>query len=103
VDQRGLLVFQTLCYITTQAEVRVLVDGAGNQRGNVPDTAVGPEDVREGCGKGGGGLDRSEVELSDVVTTQIRRSALLSSDITRVWAHGARAPCGAQLNRRILR
>jgi len=57
VDQSGLLVFQALRYVTAQAEVRVLVDGAGNQSGNVADTAVSAEDVGEGRSEGCGGLD----------------------------------------------
>lgn len=67
MDQSGLFIFQAGSDVAADAEVRVLVDGAGDQAGNLGDTLfVSAEDVREGGREGGGGLDGCEVDLADV-------------------------------------
>lgn len=64
VDESRLLVLEARGDFSGEAEVRVLVDGAGDEAGDV---GLGAEDLGERVGEGGGGLDRDEVPLSDVV------------------------------------
>lgn len=64
VNERGLLVLEALGDFTGDAEVRVLVDRAGDE---ARDVGLGAEDLGERVGEGGGGLDRDKVPLADVV------------------------------------
>lgn len=72
MDQRRLLVFKSTCYISSEAEVWVLVDGAWNQGGDVFDfIGIFPKNVRECCGESCRGLNSCEVKLSNVVTSHL--------------------------------
>lgn len=64
MQQRGLGVLELLRDVAREAEVRVLVDRAGDEARDVRGRA---ENVREGVGERRGGLDGGEVDLADVV------------------------------------
>lgn len=64
MQERGLGVFELLRDVARETEVWVLVDGAGNEAGDVVGFA---EDLRERVGKGGCGLDRCKVYLANIV------------------------------------
>jgi hypothetical protein len=71
VNERWLGVFEASGDIAGQAEVWVLVNGTGDESGNLKVLfRVGAEDVREGVGEGGGGLDGGEMDLANVVTAR---------------------------------
>lgn len=64
---------QTSCDITSQSEIGVLVDGAGNQAGNLRGYFfVFAEDVREGVREGGSTLDGTKVDFAYTRTGKIR-------------------------------
>jgi len=65
VDQRWLLVLESLSAFSSETEVRILVDGARNQ---TRDVGFGAENLRERRREGGGGLNRNEMPFADVVT-----------------------------------
>ena len=66
VDERGLRVLELDGDVAREPEVRVLVDCAGDEAGDV---GLRAEDLREGVGEGGRGLDGGEVDFSDIVST----------------------------------
>lgn len=69
MDEGGLFVFHLLGVFATLSEVRVLVDGAGDQTGYGGCLfRIRAEDVREAGGEGAGGLGGAEEEFADVVT-----------------------------------
>lgn len=72
MDEGWLGVFQAGGDITGEAEVWVLVDGAGDEAGDFKVLFwVGAEDVGEGVGEGGGSLDGCKVDLSNVVAVVV--------------------------------
>lgn len=75
VQQRRLGVLELLRDVAREPEVGVLVDRAGDQAGDVRRRA---EDLREGVGEGGRGLDGGEVDLADVVAEGVRLSVTRS-------------------------
>ena len=64
VKEGGLGVLELAGDVAREAEVRVLIDCAGDERGDV---GRGAEDLREGVGEGGRGLDGDEVDFANVV------------------------------------
>ena len=64
VDQGRFGIFEFDSNVSCQAEVGVLVDGAGDKTGDI---CAGTEDVGEGVREGRGSLDRAEVDLANVV------------------------------------
>ena len=68
VDERGLGVLELDGDVAREPEVRVLVDRAGDEAWDVGRAA---EDLREGVGEGGRGLDGREVDLADVVAADV--------------------------------
>ena len=92
VQQRRLRVLELGGDVAREPEVRVLVDRAGDEAGDVRGRA---EDLREGVGEGGRGLDRGEVDLPDVVAAQTgtgRLSAHHQSETTEWWTHESLNP-----------
>lgn len=69
MDEGGLFVLEALGALARQAEVRVLVDGAGDQ---ARDVGLVAKDLRERVGEGRGRLDRDKVPLADVVAARER-------------------------------
>lgn len=68
VDECRLGVLQAGSNIAGETEVRILVDGAGDQARNFPVVGrVVSKDVRERVGEGGGSLNRRKVHLANVV------------------------------------
>jgi len=69
VQERGLRISETRRYVSADAEVGVLIDCAGNERGNLGGFLdVGSEYMRKrGC-EGGGGLDGYEVGFAHGIT-----------------------------------
>ena len=68
MDEGGLGEAHLAGVVAALAKVRVLVDGAGDQAGDLGAAfGVGPEDEGEGRGEGGGALEGGEVEFGDVV------------------------------------
>ena len=65
MDQRWLLVLESLSAFSRETEVRILVDSTRDQTGNV---GFGAEDLRERRGERGRGLNRNKVPFADVVT-----------------------------------
>lgn len=69
VDEGGLAVLEAGGHFARETEVGVLVDGAGDEAGDV---GLGAEDLGERVGEGGGRLDGYEVPLADVVPASER-------------------------------
>lgn len=69
MEERRLGVLELDGDVAREAEVRVLVDRA---RDEARDVRSGAEDVGEGVGEGGRGLDGREVDLADVVADGYR-------------------------------
>lgn len=65
VDQRWLLVLESLSAFSGETEVRILIDGTRDQTGNV---GFGAEDLRERRRERRCGLNRNKVPFADVVT-----------------------------------
>jgi len=65
VDQSWLGVLELWGNVASEAEIRILVNGAGDEAGNVGSSA---EDLREGRGKARGSLDCRKVDFANVVT-----------------------------------
>lgn len=65
VDQGRLWELEPGGNVPGDAEVRILVNGGGDQAGDV---LLATKDVGEGAREGGGSLDRREGDLADVVT-----------------------------------
>ena len=73
VDEGRLLVLEALRALARQAEVRVLVDRARDQAGDVGLVA---KDLRERVGEGRRCLDRDKVPLADVVAARGRGASV---------------------------
>ena len=69
VDQGRFGVFELDGDVAGETEVRVLVDCAGNE---ARDVGLRAEDLEEGVGEGGCGLNCGEVDLADVVAGKWR-------------------------------
>lgn len=68
VDQSRFLIFKSAGHIPSESEIRVLVDGAGNQGRNFLDRfGICSKNVREGGSKSCASLDGRKVHFSDVV------------------------------------
>ena len=65
VDQSWLGVLELWGNVASEAEIRILVNGAGDEAGNVGSSA---EDLREGRGKARRSLDCRKVDFANVVT-----------------------------------
>lgn len=65
MDQCRFGVLEFLGDVPRQSEVRILVDGAGNQTGDIGHFA---KDLGEGVGERGCGLNGTKVYLADVVS-----------------------------------
>lgn len=62
--------------VAALAEVRVLVDGAGDEAGDFGHFfGIGAEDEGEACGEGGGGLHGREGEFGNVVAAHSQSSS----------------------------
>ena len=64
MDERGLGVLELARDVAREAEVRILINRAGNERGDV---GRGAEDLGEGIGEGRRSLDGDEVDFANVV------------------------------------
>lgn len=64
MDESRFLVLQFLRYVPSEAEIGILVDGAGDQAGDVADRT---EYMRETVGERRSGLDGRKVYFADVV------------------------------------
>lgn len=77
VDQCRFGVFEFLGDVSRQSEVGVLVDGAGDEAGDVARFA---KDLGKGVGEGGCGLDGTKVYLANVVSNERRSHVSLSKN-----------------------
>lgn len=73
VDQSGLGVLELMSNITREAEVRVLIDRAGNQARNI---RASSENLGKSVGEGGCSLNRHKVRLAHVITVHKSKSRL---------------------------
>lgn len=64
VDESGFGIFQFDSNVSGEAEVGILVYCTGDETWDVRD---GPENVGEGIGEGGGGLDSRKVNFANVI------------------------------------
>lgn len=82
VEQCGLLVLELRGDVARESEVRILVDRTGDQAGDV---SLRAEDLREGVGERGCGLDGCEVNLADVVSVCGRREVTRGEGRQQAW------------------
>ena len=71
MQERRFGVFELLCNIACEAEVWILVDGAGDEAGDV---GYGAEYLGEGVLECRCGLDRGKVDFADVVSVVLEVS-----------------------------
>lgn len=65
VDQRWLGILETLSNITSETEIRILINSTGDQTGNI---LLATKDVRERIGEGRCSLNSNKVELANSIT-----------------------------------
>lgn len=76
VDQGWLGVLETLSNITSETEIRILINSTGDQTGNV---LLATKDVRERIGEGWCSLNSNKVELANSITGKENAPPLVRS------------------------